>query len=58
MLGFHCCTSFSLAVARRGYSLAAGHKLLTVVGSVLVEIHGAQASGIVAYKFSGFGTQA
>ena len=39
VLGPHCCMGFSLAVASRGYSLGAVHRLLIVVASLAVD-HG------------------
>ena len=41
MLGLHCCTGFSLAVASKGYALVAGQGLLIAVASFVAE-HGLQ----------------
>ena len=37
MLGLHCCTGFSLAVASRGYSHVAVRGFLIVMASLVVE---------------------
>ena len=50
MLGLCCYAGFSLAAASGDYSLAAGHRILTVVASLVAErrLSGAQASVVVA----------
>ena len=35
-LGFHCCESFSLVVASRGYSLVAVHRFLVAMASLIL----------------------
>ena len=37
VLGLHCCVGFGLAVASRGYSLDAVHRLLFAVVSLVAE---------------------
>ena len=37
VLGLHCCTGFSLAVASRGYSLVAMSELLIAVASLVAK---------------------
>ena len=50
VLGLHCCTGFSLVVARGGYSLMAMHGLLISVASLVAGhgIYSMQASAVVA----------
>ena len=50
MLGLCCYAGFSLAAVSGDYSLAAGHRILIVVASLVVEcrLSGAQASVVVA----------
>ena len=49
MLGLCCCSGFSLIVVRGGYSLAAVHRLLIAVSSVVEhEVQSAWASVVVA----------
>ena len=50
VLGVHCCTGFSLVVARGGYSLMAMHGLLISVASLVAGhgIYSMQASAVVA----------
>ena len=49
VLGLHCCTGFSLVVARGGSSPAAVHWLLIVVSSRVVE-RGLQHTGFSSYS--------
>ena len=59
MLGVYCCMGFSLVAASRGYSLAAGHGLLTVVACPCGEhLRGLQASVVAACGLRGCGSQA
>ena len=49
VLGLCCCSGFSLIVVRGGYSLAAVHRLLIAVSSVVEhEVQSAWASVVVA----------
>ena len=51
VLALHCCTGFSLVAAIRGYSLVAGHRLLTAAASLVAEHgpSGAPASAVAAW---------
>ena len=53
MLGLHCCTDFSLAVPRRGYSPGAVHRLLIAAASLVVK-HGLEGAWAQKLWLTGF----
>ena len=58
VLGLHCCSGFSLAVASGGYSLGAARRLLIAVASLVAEygLYGARASVVAAPRLSSTGS--
>ena len=56
VLDLHCCVGFSVIVVSRGYSLAAVHRLLIVVASLVAEhrLESVWVSLVVALGLSSF----
>ena len=60
MLGLRCYRGFSLVAAIGAYSLAAAHRLLLAVASLVGEhqLEGMRASAVTALGLSSYGSQA